>query len=275
MNFDNSLPYTINETGTATSPGDYLGKIRNFLVNIAGFTEETTNPTYYVFSKDGVYYSFNISSDSYNSIDFYTSETLPVDFNSGSSIRGIIPFENFDIESYNLYYNGRNVLIITEFEIGKYAFCSGGEQTVLGVAGGVYHTSNLMGGILSTKPNKTSGYEAFTCEENTVVYLNGSECYNFSNLIENSQVFTSSFVYNSRIKLNNKGLLFNNVLSVEATIPVLEFSDFFFSGVEYYATEESFSIGSKVFKFFPNYEKVIPRNYDTKTKALGLCVRTA
>ena len=275
MNFDNSLPYTTNETGKATSPSDYLTKIRDFVVNVAGFTEETAAGTYYVFSKDGVYYSFNVSSDSYNSIDFYTSESLPASFNSGASIRSIIPFVNVDIENYHLYYNGRNLLIITEYDVGFYAFCSGGKQTAIGINSGVYHTSNLMGGILSTKPSIASGYEAFTCEENTVVYIDGNECYNLSNMIENSQVYTSSFVYNSRIKLNNKGLLFSNILSIESAITVLEFSDFFFSGVEYYATEESFSIGSKIFKFFPNYEKVVPRNYDTKTKALGLCVRTA
>lgn len=273
MNFDNSMPYTISESGTAANNSEYLLKIRDFLVNIAGFTEHDSGSGYYILLKDSIYYAFFLENGNYPSVKFYTSETAPATIQLGSSISCVIPMPNTAIENYHLYYNGRNVLIVTEYDIGFYSFASGGTSTVIGFNDlGTYHTSTLMAATSSSNPTIISNYKAFTTNDLTVLRLNGNECRGFNDLIELG-VYERDFVYNSKIKLNEKGLLFNNLLTVENKIPVFEFSDLFLSGVEYYATEEQFSIGSKVFKFFPNYQKYAVRDYDTLTKAMGLCVR--
>lgn len=173
MNFDDSIAHTTSLNGSALSLADYIAKIRDFLVNNAGFTliDERGNfadplDKYIVVEKNGIYYHFlsyynnttelegkiffNINKDYNNSLTFWqqtnthASRNSPTDEETKS-----IPVFVGGVPQYYFYWNGRNFYIITEFSTGYYSHLSLGLATSYQNKEAYFMTSTSVGNYTS------------------------------------------------------------------------------------------------------------------------------
>lgn len=294
MNFLNSTAYTLNETGTSTDRLNYLLKIKDFLINISDYTlilYDTSNSEHYLVlqRRDEFYHFKTYTGTSLQGIKFFCSYGYDtgVSFESQSSETLeilTIPLD-LNIDQYYFYDNGKNTIFVTEYQLGYYSFLNFGITTSLGSQKNLFAISNLST-LANTIGNVDSNYIAFLYDYNsfnTIIYfineIEINKSYLKSNVFStNIDSINTNFLSNSKIKLNEKGLLFTPIMYEKAGSlhkPQLEFSDVFLAASDFYEIAEEFTIGSRDFISFPMYQKTIPSNYnDIKSRGLCLIVRT-
>lgn len=291
MNFINSIPYNNKESGTSSSNLDYFLKIRNFLTVTCDYTEiiydDSNTELYLVVKKEDVYYHFTTyTGTSLTGISHYCSYSYDntqgfYNQNSKPIFTFSIPTDS-DIKQYYFYANSRNFIIVTEFQFGKYAYLLSGKFTSLG-----NHTNLYMSGNLKIEANNNSDVQSqykslfSTPKDNSVLYLNNSvlDYDGFSSSIFDANFgIDYDFLKNSKIKFNDKGLLFTPFICKKYSTlysPALELSDVFACNKDYFNVGEVFYLGSREFITFPMYEKEVPGDFnDQKSKCLNIAIRT-
>ena len=290
MNFINSIPYTTNEQGASTDRLDYLLKMKNFLVTISGYTEilydDTLTEHRLVVEKGGLYLHFQTYTKtsaegisyfcSYGfdiGFDFYTQPTEPDNVFS-------IPLSG-NIPQYYFYYNGRNIIFVTEFQSGVFSYCVMGHFTSLGSG---YTNAVSLGNLrveYSSLIDIQNNYRPITTYpyEHAVVHLDQIENVDISTSILDVPTFIDHNILKaSKIKFNEKGALFSPMFLTKYGTqykPTLEISDFFVCFKEYFNVAEVFSLGARQFISFPSYEKEIPADVNlNRSEGLSFAIRT-
>lgn len=289
MNFNNTTVYSTTAQGTATDRLDYLGKIRTFLITTSNFTEvfydNSSSEHYLVVQRDSEYYHFQTYSGTevqgisfylsygYESTDFYSQSTIPTEYYD------IVL--NGAISQYYLFDNGLNIVLVTEFNAGFYCFCCMGIQTSNGNYTNSYFCGNIRG--QNDTNNKIENYFTSLFTDNHIIYLDQVEYFSnvVSNIYRNAGIpsFYREFIGNSKIKYNEKGMLFTPMFYMNRGSyysPMIEISDVLSCNTTHFTNAETFSIGDKDFITFPNYQKLVPVDYsDYKTRALNIALRIA
>ncbi len=311
MSFDNSIAYTTNISGISTDLDDYASRLDSFLITDCSFTLVADRPDdpevgtdYKVYSKDGVYYHFlyrytptftgiegylytHINKDYNPSVDFFSQTNTPSLKNGYSkTYNTVLPFlDTIGTPQYYFFWNGRNLYIINEFDVGIYSHLSIGRGSYFGTKDHLYVSSSLNDNADDSsfiesnfEPMFSTNVRMYTLfiddvwQDPSYLDLDGGDANYYI------PHFTDVFKRASYISNDYKGFLWSPssyVLSGSGRqfTPAVKHPDNFVCYTDWYNDLEEYFIGIKKFKFFPFYQKEIPANVNSTGGGIGICLR--
>lgn len=312
MSFDNSIAYTINNSGISTDMDDYASRLENFLITECSFTLIADRPNdpevgvdYKVYSKDNIFYHFlyryttsftgiegflytHINKDYNPLLDFFNQTNTPTRKNGyEKSYNTVLPFlESIGTPQYYFFWNGRNLYIINEFDVGFYSHLSMGKGVYYGNKDHLYisstlndqaiNSSEIEGDFSGLYVNNINTYTLFIDD----IYIDVGEI-DLDGGRENTNYphFTDNFKKCSFINTEYKGFLWSPSCYLKSSdsnliyTPVIKHPDNFVCYTDWFNNLEEYYIGIKKFKFFPFYQKEYPANLNSAGKGSGICLR--
>lgn len=285
MNFNNSLPYTINEQGVATSSQDMLSKINFFMTTTSNFNSVLDTNDYIVVERDGKYYHFQteaydgdaIVSDYIHFFIFNSYTPGNTFYDYGVSDFDILSMRVIgNVEQYYLYDNGVSIFFSLEFEPGTFnslfvtkpSEMKDTDDILFAMAN--YNRTDIkfesvLGNQYQAIPSEIIQYKQFL--------FNGLDSYTNGFITRIEDLVGVNSIENSFLYLNDKYYLFQNYLIVNDNYMLAHFQDIFFSYMEGYANAEEFTLNNKEFKAFPNFQKTSPPSNDDNTLERCIIIR--
>ncbi len=297
MDFSNTSTYTITETGAADNNKIYLEVIKNFLVNNVYYDlirYDLAEQDFLVIRDRALNYfyftTYSEDQNNFNGISFYCSNDYDSDFTfydqpSYERVKLTIPVDG-NVNQYHLFMNDYCFHIVTEWQAGYYNHVISGWATELSTEKNLFMIGSNRDESTSFSEVEVNSKALFTIENQSFDMIYTDRIYNeqtsyTNNIYNGSSIpnFDRDFISNSKLKINEKGYLFNPIYfsKVGSTRkPILECSNVFLSYDEFYLPAETFSIGDANFIAFPNFNKTIPSDFnDVKNRGMAVILRIA